>query len=275
MRSTFSLFIVICLGHVLLISAQVQSKSGLPVLQSVAFGSFARAQQLTTGVADTGRSIWTNYFALRGAARENAALRQRILDLEVQLQEQQARGSRAQTLENALGLKESLVARTLVANVIAGNPQPGSLTVMIDRGTDNGVELGMAVIGERGVVGRIIAPLARDAANVQLIVGRSAAAAVTFERSNTGGMVMGGYGDPPLRAAYVSSLATVQPGERVLTSGQDGIYPRGFPIGVVESAERNSSGAREITVRPAVDFSHIDVVLVVLDRPARTAPSGK
>ena len=63
-RQTFTIFAVICVGHVLLISAQVQSKSGLPVLQSIAFGAFARFQAATGGVADSGRSLWTNYVAV-------------------------------------------------------------------------------------------------------------------------------------------------------------------------------------------------------------------
>src|SRR5580765_6759734 len=105
-RRTLTLFVVVCLGHVLLISAQVQSKSGLPVIEAAAFGVFAGAQRVTAGVADTISGGWTNYFALRGAARENAALRQRILDLEGALQQQQALVGRTRSLEDALGLKQ-------------------------------------------------------------------------------------------------------------------------------------------------------------------------
>jgi rod shape-determining protein MreC len=263
-RRTFSLLIVICLGHVLLISAQVQSKSGLPVVEDVAFSAFARVQRLLAGTTDAGRSVWTNYFALRGAARESETLRARILELETRLQQQQAIADRARSLEATLKLRESVVAPTLAARVIAGNPSPGSFTVTIDRGTDDGVRPDMAVIGARGVVGRVVPPVTQHAATVQLLIDRLAGIAVTFERSGTGGMVIGGAGDPPFRAEYVNVLADVQAGERVMSSGQDGIYPQGFLVGTVERVDRRTGGEREIVIRPAVDYSYIDVVLIVL-----------
>ena len=268
-RQTFALLITVCLGHLLLISAQVQSKSGLPVVEAVAFGTFARVQALLAGIADSGRSFWTNYFALRGAVRENDLLRQRVTALETQLQEQQAIAAKTHALEAALALTESQATPTLAARVIAGNPSPGVLTVTIDRGSADGLSADLAVVGATGVVGRVIDPLAPHAATVQLLIGRNAAAAVTFERSGAGGLVIGGAADPPLRAEYVPASAEVLPGERVMTSGQDGIYPGGFLVGTVERVNRTSGIDREIDVRPAVDFSHIDVVVVMLSRPPR------
>jgi rod shape-determining protein MreC len=272
-RHTLSLLAVICLGHVLLISAQVQSKSGLPVIEVLAFDVFARVQGLTSAVADAGHSSWTNYFALRGAAKENDTLRQEVVKLQVQLEQQQAIAARTHTLEDTLHLKESQPAPTLAARVIAGNPSPGSLTITIDRGSADGVGPDLAVIGAGGVVGRVIDPVAPHAATVQLIIGRSAGAGVTFERSKAGGLVIGGAVDPPLRAQYVPETAEVQAGERVTTSGQDGIYPEGFLVGTVEHVTRSTGADREITIRPAVDFSHIDMVLVVLARAPRSEPA--
>lgn len=273
-RRTLTLFVAVCLGHVLLISAQVQSRSGLPVIESVAFGTFAGVQRLTTGLADAVSGGWTNYFALRGAARENAALKQHVLDLEVTIQQQQALVARTRALEQALALKQTLTDPLLTAEVIAGNPQPGTLTVTINRGTSDGVGEDMAVIGSRGVVGRVISPVSPNAATVQLITGREAALAVAFERSNAGGMAVGGAADGLLRAEFVPVLADVQIGERVTTSGQDGIFPQGFLVGTVERVNR-SGADREIVIRPAVDFSHVDIVMVTTRKPAASAqPSG-
>ena len=269
-RRTFVLLIVFCLGHVLLISAQVQSRSGLPVIEAVAFGTFARVQQFTAGLADGVGGLWTNYFALRGAAHDNEQLRQRILDLEGQLQQQQAVASRTRSLEALLGLRQTLAIPSLAARVIAGNPAPGGLTVTIDKGAEDGVVVNMAVIGATGVVGRVIAPLAQQSAIVQLLVDRTAGAAVTFERSGAGAMVVGGASTPPLRAEYVPESRDVQVGERVVTSGQDGIFPQGYLVGTVASVRRVGA-EREIAIEPAVDFSHIDFVLVLLHRPAKPA----
>lgn len=267
-RQTLSLLVIICLGHVLLISAQVQSRNGLPVVESVAFGVFSQVQRTMASVTDAVKGVWTNYFALRGAARQNAGLQEQLLEMQAKLQEQQAIADRARSLEEALNLKQSLAVPTISARVIAGNPSPGSLTVTIDRGTDDGVLADMAVIGARGVVGRVIAPIAKRAATVQLLTDRLAGVAVTFERSNAGGMITGGEGDPPFRAEFVPTSADVQAGERVTTSGQDGIFPQGFLVGIVDRVNRTGGADREIVVRPAVDFSHIDIVLVVTQPPS-------
>jgi rod shape-determining protein MreC len=266
-RQTFALFAVICVGHVLLISAQVQSKSGLPLLQAIAFGAFAGVQSATGGVADTGRGVWTNYVAVSGAARENEELHRQILELETELQRQRALAARTLELEAALGLRAELAAPTIGARVIAGSPSPGSDRVTIDRGTNDGLRPDLAVLGQKGVVGRIISPVARSAATVQLLIGQDAAAGVTLERSGAGGILRGAGAAAPLRIDYVPVLAEVQPGERVLTSGQDGIYPQGFLVGTVEQVVAAGTAERQILVRPAVDFSHVGLVLVVMADP--------
>src|SRR6185295_7168263 len=178
-----------------------------------------------------------------------------------QLQQEQAVSNGTKALEEALKLQQSVSAPTLAARVIAGSPTPGSLTVTIDRGSDDGVQTDMAVIAGKGVVGRVINQPAPHAAQVQLLVGRNAAAAVTLERTGAGGLVVGGASDLLLTVDYVSNQADVQVGERVLTSGQDGIFPAGFVVGFVERSAKGTN-SRAVKVRPAVDFSHIELVLV-------------
>ena len=270
-RRTLVLLLVICLGHVLLISAQVQSRSGLPVIETVAFDAFARIQGGTAFLADGVSGLWNNYFALRGAARENQQLRQQVLDLQGRLQAQDAEVARTRALEEALALRDSAGIDMLPARVIAGNPSPGSLTVTVDRGSRDGVAVDMAVIGARGVIGRILGPVATGAAVVQLLAGRDAAAAVVFEKSRAGGMAVGGAADGLLRAEIVPASATIQEGEKVITSGQDGIFPAGYLVGVVERVRTTGGPDREIVIRPAVDFSHIDIVLIALVRPGDAA----
>jgi rod shape-determining protein MreC len=268
-RQTLYLLLALSLGHLLLISVQVQSRSGLPVLQSVAFGGFAKVQRVFASVADGVRSVWSNYFALRGVVKENDELRRHLLDLEGQLQQARAEASRTRALEDALQLRQIVTAPTLAARVIAGAPTPGSFTITIDVGADDGVRPEMAVIDKGGVVGRVINRPQPHAAQVQLLIDRTAAAAVFFERTGVGGIAQGGRSDPPLRVEYVPNAADVKVGDRVLTSGQDGMYPHGFLVGTVARADRHADGW-SVALRPAVDFSHLDIVLIVLARPARS-----
>lgn len=272
-RRTTYLFLAISLGHILLISAQVQSKSGLPVLEMVAFGGFAKVQRSLAAVTDGGRSLWTNYFALRGVARENEALKQRNLELEGRLQQVQALAASTHALEETLALQKSTLQPTLAARVIAGDPSPGSLTITIDRGAEDGVQPDMAVIGPRGVVGRVINRPLPHAGQVQLLIGRNAGVAVMFPRIGAGGFAKGGSGDPPLSVEWVPNAADIKVGDIALTSGQDQLFPRGLVVGTVAFAERHA-GSWTVRLRPAVDFSHIEVVLIVLERAAKPAARG-
>ncbi|HXT71961.1 MAG TPA: rod shape-determining protein MreC [Vicinamibacterales bacterium] len=266
-RRTFTLFVVLCLGHILLISAQVQSGQGRSVLHASAFGAVAAVQGGSAAVTRGAGGIWSHYFALVGVSRENEGLRARVLSLEGELQAERARTAETAALEEALSLKRSVIAPTLAARVIAGSPVPGTMTVTIDRGTSDGVTMNMAVISGSGVVGRIIGPITSHAAQVQLLIGRSANTGAMVEKTGDAGLAAGGFADGMLRFELLSSAATLAKGDRIVTSGQDGIYPRGFVIGQVNEII-GAGKAREIAIAPAVNFSHIDVVLVVLSRPA-------
>jgi rod shape-determining protein MreC len=128
----------------------------------------------------------------------------------------------------------------------------------------------MAVMAPGGVVGRVVVPSAR-AAKVQLLTDRNAAAGVLIERSRSQGVAVGA-GDELLRMEYVSEVADVVVGDTVVTSGIDGIYPKGFVVGTVEAVEKSGNTYRQILVRPAVDFSSAEEVLVVLTpTPGREA----
>lgn len=258
------------IGHVILISAQVQSKSGVRVLEAVTFGVFSRIQHGAAGVVGGARDVWGNYVGLRGARAENEALRARVAELEVRLQEQRALAAETVRLKQLLELKTSGPLPTLAAEVIAGNPNPGMRTVTIDKGTAQGVQSNMAVIAPRGVVGRVVGEPAANAARVQLLIDREAAAGALVERSRAGGMIVGVDGDPPFRMELVSNLSDVKVDDVVVASGVDGIYPKGYTIGKVEKVERGPGLYLSIAVRPSVDFSSLEQVLVVLV-PARPA----
>jgi rod shape-determining protein MreC len=192
-----------------------------------------------------------------------------VADLEVRLQEQRTLALRATRLQELMDLTSSTELPTIAADVIAGNPNPGMRTVTIGRGTADGVQADMAVIAPGGLVGRVIGTPAAHAARVQLLIDRYAAAGAVTERARAGGMVVGVDKDPPLMMDLVSNLADVKPGDAVVASGVDGIYPKGFRIGTVETSERGVQLYRMIRIRPAVDFSSLEEVLVVLV-PARS-----
>lgn len=263
-RETGVLLLVLTVAQLILISAQVQSKSGVPVFQEVTFGVFARIQGGTWGALRSVRDVWSNYVWLQGARAENETLKRQVAELQVELQQKEALAARSTKLQELLSLQTSTSLPTIAAEVIAGNPNPGMLTITIGRGSADGIQADMAVIAPAGVVGRIVGPPASHAARVQLLIDRNAAAGALIERTRAGGMVAGADRDPPLTMDLVSNLADVKVGDKVIASGVDGIYPKGFAIGQIESSDRGAGLYRAIAVRPAVDFSSLEEVLVVL-----------
>jgi rod shape-determining protein MreC len=273
-KRTGYLFLAVMVAQVLLVSAQVQTKTGSTVLPAVTFELFSRVQFATASVLDFGRHGWSNYVALRGVRGENDALKRHVADLEVRLQQEHALAARAQQLQGLLNLQTQGTLPTLAAEVIAGDQDAVLRSVTIDRGAAEGVQADMAVIAPGGIVGRVIAPVARHAARVQLIIDRNAAAGALTERTRAGGMVVGAEANPPLKMDLVSNLADVKVGDSVVASGIDGIYPKGYLIGRVERSDQGGGLYRTVTVRPGVDFSTLEEVLVVMV-PPRAATRGE
>jgi rod shape-determining protein MreC len=256
------LFLVVMLGHVVLISAQVNSRSGVPVLEAVTFGAFSEVQRAVSSGVSGVRRVWGGYIGLRQLKTENEQLTRQLADAQVALQAQRATADRSRGLERLLELRDRSTLATVAAEIIGASAAPDFQTVTIDKGTHDGLKPDLSVIAPDGVVGRVVVPSAR-AAKVQLLIDRNAAAGALVERSRAQCLVTGG-GDDRLRMEYVAESADIVVGDVVMTSGIEGIYPKGFVIGHVETVERNGPSYRRIVVKPAVDFRALEEVLVVL-----------
>jgi len=256
------LFFAVAIGHLVLISAQVNSRTGVPILETVTFGAFAEVQRGTSAVLNGVGGAWSGYVALRNVRAENEALRQELSSARVEIQRQRALADRSRSLESILQLGSSTELQIAAAQIIGAAASPDFRTVTIDKGTRLGLKADMAVLGPKGVVGRVVVAGPR-ASRVQLLVDRNAAAGALIERSRAQGVVVGA-GDNRLRLEFVSEIADVAVGDLVVTSGIDGIYPKGFAIGQVDTVEKSGVTYRTIGIRPAVDFSSLEDVLVVL-----------
>jgi len=251
-RRTGYLFLAVIVGHVILISTQVTTKRGVPMLEAAVFGIFSEVQ--------------------RGAnAEENERLKQQLGDLQVRLQQERGLAQQSQSLQKLLDLKTDTQLSTTGATVIAGGASPEFRTITIDKGTGEGVRPDMAVIAPAGVVGRVIQPSTR-AAKVQLLIDRNAAAGALIERTRAQGVVIG-TGSDELRMDYVAGSADLKVGDTVVTSGIDGIYPKGFVIGQIQSVKRGAGEYSAIVIKPAVDFNSLEAALIVLTPPPAATTS--
>jgi rod shape-determining protein MreC len=252
--------------HVILISAQVNTRSGIPMLQVATFGAFAEIQRATMTTISRVRNLWTDYVDLTAVQRENEDLKRQVQTMQVRLQEERALAQRTEALQQLLELRKRVGVDTVAAEVIGAGAATDVRAYTIDKGASDGVKKDMAVISPAGVVGRVILPSGR-AAQVQLLIDRNAAAAALIERTRAQGIVLGQGGDI-LVMEYVPGTSDVKQGDLIVTSGIDAIYPKGFVIGTVEAVDRGPGTFHTISVRPAVDFSRLEEVLVVTTLPS-------
>jgi rod shape-determining protein MreC len=268
------LFVAVMVGHVLLISTQVSSRSGVSLLQAAMVDGLAETQRAVWAVVGGGQAVWHSYVALRGVGADNQRLSQEVADLRVQLQQERAASQSVERLRALLDMRARVTWKTTGADVIGGSVSPEFKSIVIDRGSDAGIRRDMPVITPAGLVGRVVWSSAH-AATVQLIVDKSAAAAVIVEPSRAQGVVLGngdgmlrlGNGDGTLRLDYLAASANVQPGNQVVTAGVDGVYQKGIVVGYVERV------GRTVILRPAVDFTSLETVLIVVDPVPQPAPA--
>lgn len=268
------LFVAVTLGHVVLVSAQVSSRSGVPLLETATLGLMAELQRGSAAVVGSVRGVWSGYVSRGDVQAENARLRQVLAETEMQLQAERAQADRSRGMERLLELRDRTSLTTIAAEIIAAGTMPEFRTLTIDKGAEDGLRRDMAVIASRGVVGRVVVAGAR-AAKVQLLIDRNAAAGALVERSRAQGLVVG-LGDGRLRFDYTSELSDVVVGDTIVTSGIDGIFPKGFVIGQVAAVEKVSGTYRDIIVEPAVDVARLEEVLIVASPmpPVEEAETG-
>jgi rod shape-determining protein MreC len=266
------LFLGVVLAHILLISAQVNSRTGVPVLESVTFGIFSEVQRTLSGGFGGVRRVWNGYIGLRNLRVENEELKRQLAAAQIAAQEQRALADRARGYQRLLELRDRISLQTTAAEIIGAAALPDFRTLTIDKGTRDGLRPDMAVIAPDGVVGRVVVPSARSA-KVQLLIDRNAAAGVLVERTRAQGVVVG-TGEDRLQMQYVSEASDLAVGDVLVTSGIDTIYPKGLVVGRIEVVDKNGPAFKKIIVKPAVDFSRLEEVLVVVTPTAAKEPAS-
>jgi rod shape-determining protein MreC len=208
--------------------------------------------------------FWGNYLDLRHTKEENKNLQQTIDRLRLEqasLLEDARQGHRLQDL---LKFQENYIYKTAAAQVIGTSGSSQSHVVWLDKGSDDGLKQDMAVITAEGIVGKIRAVFSHSS-QVLMINDQTAGAGVVLEKTRTRGILRGDEAGRP-QVINILADARIQPGEHVLTAGGDQVFPRGLPVGVVESVVRDPerSGFIDIRVKPAADLQRLDEVLVIL-----------
>lgn len=252
-----------------LLSVQIEGPSGTLLFKTWTLALQTPILAVSSGATNGIRHVWSNYIWMVGARAENEHLRQNLQQL------MRMKGAYEQTqqenvrLRRLLSVNETLSLKSIGARVIARTPNFLSNIVYIDRGLADGVPMDAAVISGDGIVGRIVLAT-KHQAQVQLITNPDASVGAILERTRTPG-VLRGTGDLLLEMVYVANTEQVEVGENVLSSGLDGIYPKGIPIGKVVDSHKGKGVFRSIKVEPRMDMIRLEEVSILLN----VAESGK
>ncbi len=213
--------------------------------------------------------IWQNYFDLRNVRQQNKDLQAEVDQLrleQAELLEDVRQGQRLQALNH---FQEKYLYKTLAAQVIGGSGSDLSRLFYLDKGKDEGIARDMAVITPEGIVGKV-REVYPHSAQVLAINDQSSGAGVILEQTRVRGILRGNAEGQP---AIVNILADsrIKPGEKVITGGGDQIFPRGLPVGVVESIDNDPDrdGFIQVVVKPAARLNGLDEVLVITDAQPR------
>jgi rod shape-determining protein MreC len=214
-------------------------------------------------------NIWHNYFYLRGVRAENRSLKTQIEQMRLEQVRMSQDADQARRLQALLAFKEQFISQTMAAQVIGSSGSELSRSVYIDKGERDGIKPDMAVITADGIVGKVL-HVYRSTALVLLIDDQTSGVGAILDKTRLQGIVRGTPAGE-ITLERVMSDENVPPGEQVLTSGGDGIFPKGLLVGRVIKVSPGSELFLNIRVRPAADLGKLEEVLVVTKIDERQA----
>lgn len=206
-----------------------------------------------------------NYFDLVGVRQENLRLTRQVAELQTLQRRMVELQAENRHLADLLELRDALGTMAIAASVVGSDATGLSRTLILSEGVQQGLQRGMAVISINGVVGQVIAA-SQDAARVLLINDHNSALDAFDQRSRARGIIAGVIEDG-LTMRYVDRSEDIKPGDTIVTSGMDGIFPRGLLVGTVTRVSQEGPGLfLNVEVKAAVDFRELEQVMILITR---------
>jgi rod shape-determining protein MreC len=230
----------------------------------IAISLIAPFQKASTSSIRFVRDIWRHYFFMVNVTKENDNYRKALnkaFENNIQLKELKLSNYR---LRNLLNFEKTITDRVLSAEVIGKDPSPWFKTVLIDKGKNDGVETGMAVVVPKGIAGQVT-DVSANYSKVLLIIDHNSAVDALVQNDRARGIIKGGTAEQCF-FKYVLRKHDIKIGDIVVSSGLDGVFPKGLAVGYVSGVIKPKSGIfQEVTVTPYVDFEKLEEVLIVLN----------
>ncbi len=245
---SFTVLVLAIFAQLLLLAVQVKNDQNVSVIRSWTVTAVSPVARILEWGRHSSVGFIRNYVLLRDAGEENRGLHSEVDRLKVEnvfLKNELNLADRAKALET---FAARIPSRTVAATVFASAAGSDSNAVLVDRGSVSGVERGMGVVTPDGIVGKVLKVYAMSSM-VGLINDQDFAAGVVTQNGQVRG-VLKGQGKPMCKVDYVPFEDKIAAGDVLFTSGDDHIFPRGFPVGVVKSV-RNGQPFKEIWAEPS------------------------
>jgi rod shape-determining protein MreC len=250
--------------------------SGTRLIRVWTVTAFTPVEKVFVSTGRFFRNGWHNYADLRGARQQNKELQDEVARLQMEQVRLKQDADQARRLQVLLDFKEKFIAKTLAAQVIAFSGTEQSRLITIDKGSRDGIKPDMAVITPDGIVGKV-KDVFKWSSQVLLVNDHDSGAGVILENSRLQGIVKG----TPLGELQINDIMSdekVEPGEHVITSGGDRIYPKGYSVGTViaSTPDHDNDPFLIIKIKPAADLNRLEEVLVITDMAdnSRAASNG-
>ncbi len=264
----FSRRVIIIIGVGLFIAVNftvitMTSRQSLPVsgLERLAITLTSPFQFVVTRTISFTESVWYTYFTSVLAVAENQQLRHELAmakEIQNRYEELELENARLKKFVNFTG---SVPATYVAAQVIARDPSPWFKTIMIDKGEGDGLVKGSPVLVSEGIVGQII-KVSNSFSRVLLITDRNSAVDALVQNTRVRGMVKGNNEDT-CSFVYALRKDEIKPGEMIVSSGLDQVFPKGLKIGrILEVKKVHSQLFQDIIIETSVDFDRLEEVLV-------------
>jgi len=208
-------------------------------------------------------NLWLKYFGLINARNENARLKKEINALRMENYRYRELYATHQRLQQLLQFEKKIDWPVSAAQVIGRDPTGWFESVIVDKGADAGLKVNMPVVNANGVVGRLVS-VSKNYAKVLLVIDQNSAVDCIIQRSRDRGIVKG-LSSKVCKLDYVLKTSDAVVGDMVVTSGLGRVFPKGIPVGeVIEVENKPGEIFKDVKVRPLVDFSKLEEVLVIL-----------
>jgi rod shape-determining protein MreC len=260
--SGLACFVLLAVVSLTLLTWKVKNRLPVAIFEDAVLSISRPLQQAATWTTKRLGGVWDNYIYLVNAQRDNQRLREELKWLRQENHRHLEASLQYQRLQRLLNFRDQTPLDVVAAEVIGRNSNSWTEIIYINRGTRDRVAKGLPVVTHDGLVGQVV-HAAPTLSQVMLLTDFRSGVDALVQRTRASGVVAG-RGRNVAELRFLPVGVDLQLGDRLISSGMGGVFPKGLIIGEVKDIHRNGRQTQQVEIQPSVDFSHLEEVLVLV-----------